>query len=424
MFYSNGSHMKYASSPDGLSWRTFAVTSCVYGYKFSVAYNDTAVWYALVNGTVNAPIVYRQGVFSSGQIVWSSEKIAVSPANEYIQFNYPNIIIDNGGHAFIVYFAKHIETGEMWLNVTKNAYAYSSNWQTDNGFPYMFEHNTREGGVGVTRLDNNKLAFVYLCGTKLNHIYYVTYNGSVFNKVDWILEYSYFSSTQTFSVSSYQNTLFITYMAHTAAPYDVSGAYVDLTSDPYIVDVTDTSLAYPSIAVQGYKNVIFWRESNSIKYSVGKPTEGYNWNTYTWFSDSVIALSSFKSANSENVIGVTYVKYISTSQFEVKFVGLYVQPYPRIWQVISSWVFNALTRMWQFICEWSYSVFSKAWRSLVNWLFSLHSIGWNDIALWLASIYTIVSVVIVPVIKWGVVFSLALAFAVVLALMFEGEKKK
>jgi hypothetical protein len=426
--------MKYASTPDGLSWQTFTVTSCVYGYKFSVAYNDTAVWYALVNGTVNVPILYRQGVFNGGQIVWSDEQIAVSPANEYIQFNYPNIIIDSSGYAFIAYFAKHVETGELWLNVTKNAYAYSSNWQTDSNFPYMFEHNAGEGGVGVTHLGNGKLAFVYLCGATLNHIYYVVYNGSVFNKVDWIDESltgtgELLTSTQMFSVSSYQNALFITYMTKTGSPFNVKNAYTDLTSDPTMVGTTLASSAYPSIAVQGYKNVIFYVYSNSIEYSVGIPTEGSAWNVYTWFSETsgtyIRALSSFKTANSENVVGVAYVKqYDLSSQYEVKFAGLYVQPYAKIWQVISSWIFNALSRMWQSICEWSYNVFSQAWRDLVYWLFSLHSIGWSNIAWWFVLIYTEITVIITPVIKWGMVFSLAVVFAVALALMFEDGKKK
>jgi hypothetical protein len=426
MFYSNGSYMKYASSTDGMNWQSFNITTCTYGYKFSIAYNNTAVWYALVNGSVNAPILYRQGTFNNGQISWTAEQIAVSPANEYIQFNYPNIIIDSNGYAFISYFAKHIETGETWLNCTKNSYAYSSNWQTVNNFPYMFEHNAGEGGVGVTLLSNGKLVFVYLCGATANHIYYATYNGT-FNKVDWIPE-TVLTSTQMFSVSSYQNTVFITSMTGTIQLYCVGGAYADLTSDPYTtVDTTNVHNAYPSIAVQGYKNIIFYIYSSSLKYAVGIPTESNVWNSYAWFSESsgdyIRALSSFKTANSENIIGVAYVKqYDSSSQYEVKFAGLYMQSYAKIWQDIASWIYSMFAMIWTSICAWSYNVFSQAWRDLVNWLFSLHTIGWNNIAWFINSIY---STVVGAVVNWGLIFGIAVSIGLCIGILFsEDEKRK
>jgi hypothetical protein len=78
---------------------------------------------------------------------------------------------------------------------------------------------------------------------------------------------------------------------------------------------------------------------------------------------------------------------------------------------------------WRNVEEWSIQVIGMMWRDVEYWFLHFYAMKWNFVEQWFFSFWTLEAIYI-PTIKWGMVFSLAVAFAVVLALMFEEEKKK
>lgn len=70
VFYTNYTHMVYITSSDGTSWeKHIVVREAMYGYQFSVWFDETYVHYALKDYTMG--IWYRRGLINhDGTISW------------------------------------------------------------------------------------------------------------------------------------------------------------------------------------------------------------------------------------------------------------------------------------------------------------------------------------------------------------------
>jgi hypothetical protein len=134
-----------------------------------------------------------------------------------------------------------------------------------------------------------------------------------------------------------------------------------------------------------------------------------------------------------------------------------IQLIQKMWRDVENWFINLLTMNWNDVENWFVSfltmswhdvevyfvkLWTMAWRTVEEWNFQFivlvcHTIEewfvkfwtlemkWNFVEQWFFSFWTLEAIYIpTPTIKWGMVFSLAVVFAVVLALMFEEEKKK
>jgi hypothetical protein len=119
----------------------------------------------------------------------------------------------------------------------------------------------------------------------------------------------------------------------------------------------------------------------------------------------------------------TYVYFIWDGSYHSRIEGFTWSAVSKVWHDVEAWFINLLTMMWRSVESWNINLWTMAWRTVEEWNIQFIVLVCHTIEEWFIKFWTLEAIYI-PTIKWGMVFSLAVAFAVVLALMFEEEKKK
>jgi hypothetical protein len=124
VFYVDGKNLVCQSSKDEI------LGACVNGYDASVFFDGKYVHYVRY---YNYNLYYRRGVPNSdGTITWSPEQTVYSGSSTD-NYQYPTIIVDSGGYAWIG--ARYYNGTSYYPAVFKNA-NNDGTWSTASGFPY------------------------------------------------------------------------------------------------------------------------------------------------------------------------------------------------------------------------------------------------------------------------------------------------
>jgi len=124
LFYSDYANMVYKTSTDGITWTSPTdVREALYGYLFSIWFDETYVHYACRD---TGGILYRRGSISSSTITWEPEHIVVT-GNLWI----PNICVDTNGFPWISYRTNNIGTpADTKPYIVKATTPDGSSWDT------------------------------------------------------------------------------------------------------------------------------------------------------------------------------------------------------------------------------------------------------------------------------------------------------
>ncbi len=103
VFYSDYRNMVYVTSEDGRTWSTpIVVREAMYGYLFSIWFDETYVHYAFRDHTRG--ILYRRGLLdTNGTIAWETEHLVVEGV-----LWAPTICVDSNGHPWISYRTNYV----------------------------------------------------------------------------------------------------------------------------------------------------------------------------------------------------------------------------------------------------------------------------------------------------------------------------
>jgi hypothetical protein len=98
-FYSNGTDMVYRTSTDGSSWSSeTSVRAVSAGFKFSVCYDGSFLYYAYCTATTDGQMYFRRGTpETDGTVTWSAaEQTAFSDVGKTVYT--PSIAVDSNGY--------------------------------------------------------------------------------------------------------------------------------------------------------------------------------------------------------------------------------------------------------------------------------------------------------------------------------------
>jgi hypothetical protein len=80
---------------------------------------------------------------------------------------------------------------------------------------------------------------------------------------------------------------------------------------------------------------------------------------------------------------------------------------------------------WHDVENWFVNLWTMAWRNVEEWSVQFIVLVCHTIEEWFVNFWTLEAIYIpTPTIKWGMIFTLAVVFGIVFALIFEEGKKK
>jgi hypothetical protein len=190
------------------------------------------------------------------------------------------------------------------------------------------------------------------------------------------------------------------------------------------VSNTVTYLAYD------YTSVIFPDTTNWYQHEIRKAGSTLKY----WWNGDVILTASDTTTFTYKYVGLASRETGAATYIDWVFVRKYVDPEPshgswgseetaKVWRDVENWLVNFLTMSWRDVEVYFVKLWTMMWRNVEEWSFQFIVLVCHTIEEWFVKFWTLEAIYI-PTIKWGMVFGLAVVFAVVLALMFEEGKKK
>ncbi|RLI42705.1 hypothetical protein DRO69_10080 [Candidatus Bathyarchaeota archaeon] len=322
-FYSNGTHMVYASG-NGTSWNSsVAVRPSTNGHYFSIWFDGTYVHYAFANCSAGNSLYYRRGTpHANGTITWQTEQTVLTVSSP-MAIHRPTIATDSQGYPWIGY-ALYNESNYISHPYVIKSSINNGTWVTAEGFPYQL---TTENFVGiwssiVVPLSNGKMAAVYAkhSGT----VKVKAWDGSA-----WRAETN---TTNVISMACMLSAVgendYVHIAFHEDTNYDLVYAKYSFISNSFINETTleygMTSTTGPSITIDSGGNLyIFWYGTPNDyvyyrKYDVHNKTwkPRKEWIISQRFKREDYCISFYQSWN--GYIGFMFVTG-SSSPYKVKF---------------------------------------------------------------------------------------------------------
>jgi len=206
LFYSDGQHGVFRSSPDGRSWSepTKFADGGHFGHRFGCGFDGEYVHYAHCTAALGADVRYARGTPNAdGSIDWSPEQIAYdTPPDKNVM--YPKILVDSERHPWIA-FMELVYQQPNAPPYDALVIASSTNdgtWQTQDGFPFPLVRRKVTPGypdpVGVS-LPNGGTYWIYNRHDGKENCYSGRYwNGAAWNDEELIArpasQYAFFNA--------------------------------------------------------------------------------------------------------------------------------------------------------------------------------------------------------------------------------------
>jgi hypothetical protein len=199
--------------------------------------------------------------------------------------------------------------------------------------------------------------------------------------------------------------------------------YYYTTSWSSATTVDSSTCLSPCLSATTSNLYVFYAVSTNILYRT------MDYSTHTWSSATTLA-SSQTSPNMINTerypsgeIGVLW-RQGSASPYSIMFAYLSLAP-PKAWNDVETWFISLLTMKWNDVENWFVKLWTMAWRNVEEWSFQFIVLVCHTIEEWFVNFWTLEAIYITTsTIKWGMVFTLAIVFGIVFALIFEEGKKK
>jgi hypothetical protein len=326
VFYSDGTNFVYSSSIDGETWDTpTTIRPATAGYRCSIFFNGTYVYYAVSQPTLGTALVFRQGApNSTGGITWlADEQIAVA-GETGIMYRDPMIAVDSEGYALIGYKRYNNTDGTTYPWITKSGDNNGTWGRTPSPFPYQLNstYSAASWNYAIAPLTDRKFYVTY--GHSKARMYGRLYDGTNMGDMETVTSSKV---GQTWSHSTVNQGDHVHMVFKKAFTHEL--IYINRTygsgwgSEEEIQSATATDVS-PVLSIDKSTNDLycFWSNNNRIYY---KKRSGSLWDPSAtdWIDESLESLTGvgkntcfYKSY--EGKIGFVYMTGTS-SPYRVKF---------------------------------------------------------------------------------------------------------
>lgn len=316
LFYSDGTHVDYTTSPDGSVWSSpIVVTSSsdsTKGYDFTVWLSGSTIYYVLAGSGSSASFLWRYGTLqSSGGITWSISETSVSTT--YTVHNYDSIVVDSSGNVWVA-----INTNDG-TNTHIEVWRYSSStWsKVDDISPVSSDEapilEPLATGVALIYGEESATSQVKIITSATGS----SWSSTVSPPSDYMLAASgatSISSTVYFtglaSASTGQTSGTVNFWSFTSGSASTSSeTQLKTTSGSWSADITEM----PS------KTLVVFYGSGTTLYELSSVNYGVTWSSASTISSSETSLSGVTAAQS--ACGVLWTSG-GASPYSVRFAAL------------------------------------------------------------------------------------------------------